>query len=116
MPFILIMLGILLFVTAIRGTTGQLASLLSQDVFGQRGFIVWVIAVLVIGAVGYVQKLKGISDAFLVLLVIVLFLSNRGFFAQFNRAIGTAQQQSSGTLSALNNQALGNVAGGAAGL
>lgn len=47
---------------------------------------------MVIGAIGYIPKLKGISDAFLVLVLLVLFISNRGFFNSFNAQIqsGTA--------------------------
>lgn len=125
MPFILIIVGVLLFVTAIRGTTGQLASMLAQDVFGTQGFVVWFVAVIVVGAIGYIKPLKGLSDAFLLLLIIVLFLSNRGFFAQFNAAIksanaglgvGTTQATGSQSLQGLTTQAQGYVAGGAAGL
>jgi len=97
MPFVLIIAGILLFVTAIKGTTGTLAKLVSDDIFGTRGYIYWFASIIIVGAIGYVKPLKGISDAFLLLLILVLFLANRGVFAQFNSALaGTASQDASG--------------------
>lgn len=84
MPFILIVVGIILLVTAIQGTTGQLASMLSQDVFGAGGYLYWFVAILVIGAVGYVKQLKTLSDMGIFLVVLVLILSHKGLFQQFN--------------------------------
>ena len=95
MPFVLIILGLILFVTAIKGTTGQLASLFASDTFGQGGYLYWLVAILIVGAVGYIKPLKTLSDSFVVLLLIVLFLANGkpganggGFFKQFQAALG----------------------------
>lgn len=102
MPFVLIIVGLIVFVAAIRGTIGTLGSLLYGDFTGSNSFLYWAVSILVIGAVGYIKALKGLSDSFILLLVIVLFLSNRGFFAQFTNAlrnIATPQgaAQSTGT-------------------
>ena len=51
------------------------------------GFHVWVLAIFVAGALGYVKQLKPVANAFLVLIIIVMLLSNKGFFAQFTNAI-----------------------------
>jgi hypothetical protein len=93
--FVLIAVGVILFVTAYQGTTGTLGSMLVQDVIGTqgtKGFLYWAVAILVIGAIGYIQKLKGLSDAFVALLLLVLFIGNKGFFAKFNQALGTIGQ------------------------
>lgn len=90
MPFILLVGGVLLLVTAYQGTTKQLGAMLKQDVFGgsgTNGLLLWLVVVAVIGGIGYVKPLKGLSDAFLVLVILVLFLSNAGFFANFNAAL-----------------------------
>lgn len=89
MPFLLIFIGLLVLVTAVRGTTRALASLLIGDVLGTGGFLYWMVSVLIIGFLGYIKPIKPVSDAFLALLVLVLFLSpqNKGFFTQFNAAI-----------------------------
>ena len=90
MPFVLIIVGIFLFVSAIRGTTGQLATLVKGD-FASSGtthsFLYWFVSILVIGAIGYVPALKKLSDAFLVLVILSLAIANKGFFAQFNSAL-----------------------------
>lgn len=88
MPFVLIVVGIILLVTAIQGTTGQLGSMLVQDTFGTGGYVYWFVAIIVIGAVGYVKQLKTLSDMGMFLVVLVLFLSHKGFFQQFNAEIG----------------------------
>lgn len=96
MAFVLVLAGLVLFVTALQGTANQLGTMLVQDVFGtqgNRGFLYWVVAIAVVGAIGYVKSLKGLSDAFLALLLLVLFLNNKGFFAQFNSAIGQIGSQ-----------------------
>ena len=89
MPFVLIAIGLLLIVIAFNGTQDQFFSLLKGDLTGQGNFFYWVVSILVIGAIGYIPKLKGISDAFLVLVMLVLFISNKGFFNQFNAQLKT---------------------------
>jgi hypothetical protein len=86
-PYILIAVGIILFVTAIKGTTGKLGEYLGEDIFGARGYIYWIVAIFVVGAIGYIKPLQKLSDSFILLLVLVLLLGNKGFFAQFNAAI-----------------------------
>jgi len=53
------------------------------------------LALIVIGAIGYIEKLKPLSDALLVLIIIALFLTRGspafpggGFFAQLSKALG----------------------------
>lgn len=91
MAFVLIIAGAILFLTAIQGTTGKLGALLVSDLFG--GFIYWAFAILVIGGLGYIKPLRPLSNAFLVLLVLVLFVSNRGFFAKINEALAQIKSQ-----------------------
>lgn len=90
MPFALLLIGALFIVIAYQGTQAQFFALLSKD-FGLSGgfrqsFWAWIVSIGVIGAVGYVPKFKEISDSFLVLVLLVLFISNKGFFNQFNAA------------------------------
>lgn len=103
MPFVIIIFGIILFVTAIKGTTGKLGALLASDVFGAGGYIYWIIAVLVTGIVGYIKPLKPVSDAFLALLIIALVLGHGGVWQKFNEAIrnikASATTQSNATTS-----------------
>lgn len=94
MPFVLIVIGVILLVTAIQGTTGQLGSMLRQDVFpgGGKGYLYWFVAIFLIGAIGYEPKLRPISRGLLVLVVLVLLISQGGFFAKFSQALGQIGQ------------------------
>jgi hypothetical protein len=92
MPFVLIIVGVFVFVSAIRGTYTQLAKLLVGDLTGQGSFLYWFVAILVVGAIGYVEPMKKLSDAFLLLLVMVLIIGHKGFFAQFNSALQQISQ------------------------
>jgi hypothetical protein len=83
MPFVLLFVGIILLVSALRGTSSALFATLKSDFTGSGNYFYWVMAILAVGSIGYVKKLQPISDAFLVLLLVVLTLSNKGFFAQF---------------------------------
>jgi hypothetical protein len=126
MPVLFLVAGLLLIVTAIRGTTGDFASRLQSDVSG--GFLKWVAAIVVVGAIGYAPGLKEPSRYLLALVAIVILLSNgSGFISKFAQQIqnpGTAttaapaggnanlpaipvqtQTQTSGTASSNNNSA-----------
>jgi hypothetical protein len=99
MPFALLIIGAVLLISAARGTvqTGPnggpgLFTLLESDFTGQDNFIFWFVAILIIGAVGYIQKLRPFSVALLALVIIVLFLKKgAGFLPQLASAIGTTQ-------------------------
>ena len=95
MPFVLIVAGLVLLITAVNGTVGQLGVLLKQDVFGPQGFMFWIIAIIVVGALGYIKQIKPLSDGFLVLVLLVLFLNNRGVFQQFMSATTAISQGAS---------------------
>lgn len=80
MPFAFLIIGSAFLIAGVRGTDDQLLTLMKGDFTGSPNFISWMFAILIVGAAGYIETLKPISRAFLVLIVIVLFLSNGGFF------------------------------------
>lgn len=91
MPFLIIIVGLILIVTAVRGTTGDLASNLSQDI--SSGFVRWLAAIVVIGAIGYVPALERPSRYLLALVAIVIMLtSGKGFLDQFVQQIENPPQ------------------------
>lgn len=98
MPYALIIFGAILLTASVRNTQADLFRLLKGEFTGSHNFVYWLLSILIIGAIGYVDKLKPISSAFMVLVVMVLFLSNRGFFNQFQ-----SQIQSTGIGSLSNN-------------
>jgi hypothetical protein len=93
MSYFFIIFGVILVVASARNTQGDLFTLLQGDFFGSGNFLYWFAAIFIIGAIGYDEKLRPISDGFLALVIIGLLLNNKGFFAQF----GTALNQIKGT-------------------
>lgn len=91
MPFVLVVAGLVIMISAVRGTEGELGHQLSSDMFGSGGYIYWGAAILAIGMIGYVPKLKGLSIAFLSLVLLSMILSNSGFFAQMQSQLANAQ-------------------------
>lgn len=104
MPFVLIIAGVVLLIAAVKNTYGQttpsgqpgLGALLQNDFTGQNNFIFWLAAILIIGAIGYIPKVKPISTGLLVLVIAVLVLSRGnpnnvggGLFSQLTSALQT---------------------------
>lgn len=83
MPFVFLVAAIILIVAAVRGQASNMASLLK----GESGFVSWALALIILGALGYIKPIKPVVHAFTVLVIVVLLLSNKGFFSQFNAAI-----------------------------
>jgi len=92
MPLVLITVGVIFLVTAVNGTSSAFLSLLKSDFIGQDNFTYWLISIVIVGALGYVDELEPFADGFLALIVIMLLLSNKGFFTQFNTGISATQQ------------------------
>lgn len=108
MPFVLFIAGLLLIVSAVRGKTDSLYVLIKNDFTGTDSFVPWIISIFFIGALGYVPSIRPITNAFLVLVIIVLFLSNGGFFAKFMQQTGIGTN--TGSISGSNVGAgLGNI-------
>ena len=85
MPLLLAIIGAAIVIAAIRNTQGQLGSLLASD---GPAFLPWAGAILAVGFIGFVPELRGLSRAFLALLILVIILQTRGgFFGQFAQAI-----------------------------
>lgn len=89
MPFALLIIGLVVLVAGARGQSSNLLQLVDEDFLSEGGYIPWAISILGIGAVGYIPKMKPISDAFILLVIIVLILANKGFFANFQTAIAS---------------------------
>lgn len=96
MPLVLLIIGVVLVIAGVRSTQDTLFSLVKGDFTGTDNFIYWLGAILIIGAIGYIPKVKPISTALLVLVIVVLFLKKGdaqglggGFFSQFTNALET---------------------------
>lgn len=90
MPIFILFVGILLVVVGINNKIGEFVGLIKEDFRPSEnvpGFHIWILAIFVAGAIGYIKDLKPVANAFLVLIIVVMLLSNKGFFAQFKAAI-----------------------------
>jgi hypothetical protein len=83
MPMALIVMGVVFLTAAIRGTQNDLFAVLKDDFTGPGNFLYWGLSLFVIGAIGYYRPLRPVSNSFMLLVVLVLFLSHKNFFARF---------------------------------
>jgi len=93
MPILFGIFGVILIVSGVKGTvTGSspsLMSLLKDDFTGTNPFWKWMLAILFIGAVGYIPNMRPISRAFMALVIIVFLMSNQGVFSQLQSAFSS---------------------------
>jgi len=88
MPIALLIIGAVFIVAAIRGSHKDLFEILKDDFGGTPNFFTWGLGIFFIGAIGYAKSLRPLSNAFLALLFVAIFLtSGKGFFDQFNSQI-----------------------------
>ena len=87
MAYVLLLIGAMLTISGVQGTHGTLFKLVREDFSGPNSFVYWAASVGAIGAVGYVPAFKELSRAFLVLILLVMVISNRGAFAKFTEAL-----------------------------
>ncbi|MGC9293474.1 MAG: hypothetical protein ACP5EP_12275 [Acidobacteriaceae bacterium] len=90
MPFALIIVGTVLLVSGLLGNGKKLAALLQSDFTGSDSFLYWIAVILILGALGYIEKLRPLSRVFMGLVILVLFLSDGGFFSKFFGGIMSA--------------------------
>lgn len=92
MPFIFIGSGIVLVLVGLNGNPAQLYGLIANDFVGQNSYLYWMVAILILGALGYIEGLERLSRLFMLLVLIVLLLDNGGFFAQFQTFLKSTTQ------------------------
>ncbi|MEB2519810.1 hypothetical protein SOP85_31015, partial [Pseudomonas sp. YuFO20] len=83
MPFALVIIGLLMIITGINNTYSQFGSQLQQDFTGSKSFVVWILALGSVGALGYIKDLRQFSHYFMALILISMILSNKGVFQNF---------------------------------
>lgn len=87
MPIALVILGLVMVVSGVKNTYGDLGAQLKADMTGAGNFGYWALSIGAIGAVGYSDTLRPFSNAALALVLVALLLANRGFFARLKEAI-----------------------------
>ena len=87
MPFALVFIGLMMIVSGARDTHQAFGAQLTKDFTGPGNFTYWLVALGGLGAIGYIDKIRPLSHAFMALVIISMILSNGGFFAKFTAAI-----------------------------
>lgn len=80
MPLFFIVIGIILIVTVVNGTTFALARQLKDDL--TSGYLKWFAAVMVIGLLGYIDALKTPSRYLMALIFLVVMLTTGSGFVE----------------------------------
>lgn len=96
MPILFIGSGLVLVIAGLNGDAGQLWNLVANDFTGPKNFVYWFLSIVFLGLLGYVKGLEKFSRLFLILVIIVLFLDNGGFFNQFQTFVNGQQQPTGG--------------------
>lgn len=97
MAFALVGIGVLLFMAAYQNNVAALGTQVSSDLTGSGGFLIWVVALFIVGALGYIQPLRTVSRIFLALILVVIFLSNKGIFTTLSQVVGASENASEDT-------------------
>lgn len=93
MPFAFIIVGLVMVISGVRGTSSYLLTLVKGDITGKNGYLYWMVTILAVGAVGYIPSFKSVSRAFLTLILVVLVLKDgTGFFSKFTIALQQISQ------------------------
>jgi hypothetical protein len=88
MPFFMGAAGVMLLVLTIRNTQDDFITLLKGDFTGTGNFFWWIAAIIMIGMIGYFDKLKPISDGLLICVLLALILgSGTNFFPKLTAAL-----------------------------
>jgi|GEM_PF-5663381 len=97
MPFALVTIGLLLIIVGFQDTYKQFGTQVQSDFTGKNNFIYWLIAIGIIGAIGYVKEFQTFSRIFIGLVIVAMFLSHKKggiaqgitFFQKFNTGVGS---------------------------
>jgi hypothetical protein len=118
MPWAVLIIGATVLVTAYQGTEDAFFNQLKSDILGSNGngkggFLYWIVAIAIVGGLGYIPGFKPLSNAFLILLLVVLFLTQSkggtgGFFSQFQNQLNSVASQQT-TTTPTNTTALGGL-------
>ena len=112
MPFALVFTGLMLVITGFQDTYKQFGTLVQGDFTGSgsNNFFFWMLSVIIVGSIGYIKSLEGLSRAFLGLiafmLVVKIFKQNPQVFSQISSGISTGSTEAvnqPGTPIATNN-------------
>lgn len=89
MPFALVIFGLVMIVTGVKGTIKPLGNQLVKDFTGPGNFFYWFAAIGAVGASGAIPGFKNFSRMFMTLIIVAMVIHNGGVFDQLINAIKT---------------------------
>jgi cell division protein FtsW (lipid II flippase) len=84
-PILLIAIGLILITAGVRGKAGEVGEILKDDFTRKPSFVAWLVAVWIVGLIASFKQTRQLGNSFYALLLVVLLLSNTGFFQEFKR-------------------------------
>ena len=87
MPIFFFLVGLMLLVSGIKGTTKDLVDVVKDDFTGDNNFIFWVAAMAFLVAVGQIKAIRPLTQGFLWLVIIVLIVQSEGLLEKFTRQV-----------------------------
>lgn len=90
MIYAILLIGLAMVTAGLKGTGHELGQQLQSDLIGSGGFVLWIAAVLTIGALGFIGPLRQTSRYLIVLLGVVLVLRNGGIWQAAQQALSDA--------------------------
>ena len=82
-----LIIGLIVLVAAIRGKQTDLWNLVRSDFTGSNNFFYWVLAVILLVALGTFKPIRPITDAFLGLIILVILIGNKDLVGSFTQQV-----------------------------
>ena len=108
----MLLIGLILISSAIKGTEHELGQQLQDDILGTGGFLGWIVAIALLGAIGYIPAFTRASKYLIVLLYIVLLVRNPGVFDAAKQGITQAVERGPAPAVAAPEPVTGGTSGG----
>lgn len=89
MPFALVTIGLIMVITGVRNTYADFGAQVRSDFTGAGNFTYWIASIGAVGALGYVDALRGFANLFMALIIIAMVLKNGGVFDKFKAALAS---------------------------
>jgi hypothetical protein len=89
----IILIGLILISSSLKGTEHELGNQLQVDLLGSNGFIGWIVAITLIGVLGYLPAFNKASKYLMLLLFVVIVVQNRNVFANVQTGVEQAVAQ-----------------------
>lgn len=86
-----IAIGLLLLVAAWKNKQAELWALLKDDFTGEGNFIYWVLAIIILVALGSYRPIRPVTNAFLGLVILIIIIApyrkGRDLFSEFRSQV-----------------------------